>query len=122
NGFEKTYQLSLVSVQADLKKDMWVMGGDAGTAGMQSQMGNIRPGVAALYSRDYIAQWDRVVAALKPGPYFSNPAATGALTKAPSPLKLVLLELRKNTSFSGGGGAAKSAAMGALQSRMGRAG
>ena len=122
NGFEKAYQLSLVSVQADLKKDMWVMGGDAGTAGMQSQMGNIRPGVAALYSRDYIAQWDRVVAALKPGSYFNNPAALGAFTKTPSPLKLILLELRKNTTFGGGTGGAKAAAMGALQSRMGRAG
>ncbi len=122
NGFEKTYQLSLVSVQADLKKDLWVMGGDAGTSGMQSQMGNIRPGVAALYSRDYIAQWDRVVAALKPAAYFNNPAALGAFTKTPSPLKLILLELRKNTTFGGGTGGAKAAAMGAMQARMGRAG
>ena len=121
-GFEKTYQLGLVSVQADLKKDLWVMGGDAGTTGMQSQMGNIRPGVAALYSRDYIAQWDRVVAALKPASYFNNPAALGAFTKTPSPLKLVLMELRKNTSFGGGTGVLKTAAMGALQRRMGRTG
>ena len=86
-------------------------------------MARSAPASRALYARDYIAQLGRVVAAPKPGAYFSDAAALGAFTKTPSPLKLLLLELRKNTSFTGGAaGAAKTAAMGALQSRMGRAG
>ena len=120
-GFEKSYQLGLVAVQADLQKDMWVLGSDANTGGIQTQMGSIRPGVAALYSRDYIAAWDAVVAALKPASYFNNPAALGAFTKSPSPLKLILLELRKNTKFEGGGGALKNAAIASATSRFSRA-
>jgi type VI secretion system protein ImpL len=43
-----------------------------------------------------------VIAAMQPGDYFRDPAAFGAMTKSPSPVKRVLLELRKNTSFEGG--------------------
>ncbi len=125
-GFEKAYQLGLATVQEDLKRDLWIMGGDAQTAGIQAQMGNIRPGVAALYARDYIAQWERVVAALQPADYFSDQAAFGAFTKSPSPLKLILLEVRKNTSFTGGatqaGTNARVMATTALTSKLGRAG
>ncbi len=120
-GFEKSYQLGLATVQADLKKDLWIMGGDADKSGIQAQMGGIRPGVAALYARDYIEAWDKVVAALRPASYFSDMAAFGAFTKTPSPLKVVLLELRKNTTFEGGSGAAKKMAGTALQSKLGRA-
>lgn len=109
-GFEKSYQLGLVAVQVDLQKDLWVLGEDANTAGIQSQMGSVRPGVAGLYARDYIAYWDRVIATMKSADYFDNPAALGAFTKTPSPLKLVLLELRKNTTFEGGSGVLKDLA------------
>jgi type VI secretion system protein ImpL len=120
-GFEKSYQLGLAQVQLELQKDMWVLGADANTGGIQAQMGSIRPGVAALYSRDYIAAWDAVVAALKPAAYFSDPAALGAFTKTPSPLKLVLLELRKNTKFDGGTEGAKKMAITAAKAKFGRA-
>ena len=55
------------------------------------------------YARDYIAAWTKaVVKALQPADYFHNPTALGAFTRTPSPLKLVLLELAKNTTFTGG--------------------
>ena len=41
---------------------------------------------------------------MQPAYYFHDQAAFGAFTKAPSPLKRVLLELRKNTIFAGGVG------------------
>lgn len=110
-GFEKTYTTGLATVQADLKKDLWVLGGDANTEGVQSEMQNVRPGVVGLYAKDYIAAWDAVVKAMQPANYFTDPAAFGAFTKAPSPLKRVLLELRKNTIFAGGTGAAISGAI-----------
>ncbi len=86
-------------MQQDLKKDLWVLGG-AEEAGVGQELSNVRPGVAGLYAKDYIAAWEGVVAAMKPAAYFSDTAAFGALTKSPSPLKRVLLELRKNTIFS----------------------
>ena len=101
-GFDKSYTLGLGSVQEDLKKDLWVLGSDAGTSGVQSEMQNVRPGVAGLYAKDYIAAWEAVIKAMQPAPYFSDVAAFGAFTKSPSPLKRVLLELRKNTLFAGG--------------------
>lgn len=114
-GFDKAYTVGLATVQADLKRDLWVLGGDAGTAGVQGEMANIRPGVAGLYAREYIAAWEAIVKAMQPGGYFSDPAAFGAFTKSPSPLKRVLLELRKNTSFAGG---ARGAAGQAIAQRM----
>jgi type VI secretion system protein ImpL len=79
-----------------------VMGGDADSQSIRSEMGNVRPGVAGLYAKDYIAAWDKVIAVMQPGAYFSNPAAFGSFTKSPSPYKRVLIELRRNTSFAGG--------------------
>lgn len=110
-GYEQAYQLGLATVAEDMKKDLWVMGSDADTTGLQTQMNQIRPGVATLYAKDYIAAWDRVVTVPKPAGYFADPAAMGAFTKTPSPLKVLLLELRKNTSFTGGSGAAKDMVM-----------
>lgn len=101
-GFEKSYTLGLATVQEDLKKDLWVLGGDANTDSVQSDMQNVRPGVAGLYAQDYIAAWEAIIKLMQPGGYFRDPAAFGAFTKSPSPLKRVLLELRKNTIFGGG--------------------
>ena len=100
-GFQKSYTLGLATVQQDLKKDLWVLGG-ADTGGIASEMQSVRPGVAGLYAKDYIAAWDNVIKVMQPASYFGDPAAYGAFTKMPSPLKRVLLELRKNTTFDGG--------------------
>jgi type VI secretion system protein ImpL len=99
HGFERAYQPGLQQVQADLEKDLWVMGADADKASIRSQVAGVKTGVAALYAREYIGAWDGVAKALQPADYFTNPSALGAFTRTPSPLKLVLLELRKNTSF-----------------------
>ncbi len=119
-GYEQAYQIGLATVAEDMKKDMWVLGSDADTTGMQSQMSQIRPGVAGLYAKDYIAAWERVASVPKPANYFADAAAMGAFTKAPSPLKVLLLELRKNTTFTGGSAAAKTMASDRFaQSRIG---
>ena len=120
-GYEKTYLPGLATVQQDLKRDLWVLGG-ADEGGVGEELSNVRPGVAGLYAKDYIAAWDGMIAAMKPGAYFRDPAAFGALTKSPSPLKRVLLELRKNTIFSGGAqaGLARATRYGLNRSRLGR--
>ena len=101
-GFETAYTLGLATVQDDLKRDLWVLGSDANTGGVREEMGNLRAGVAGRYAKDYIDAWESVIKSMKPGSFFQNPAAFGAMTKSPSPLKRILMELRKNTIFAGG--------------------
>jgi len=113
-GFEKFYTVALATVQRDIAKEAWVLGSNAES--VRSDIGNIRPGVAGRYARDYIDAWEKVIAALQPADYFNDQVAFGAFTREPSPLERVLLELRRNTSFEGG-----AAAVGrkALQQKLG---
>ena len=121
-GFNAAYQTGLQNVQSSLTNDLWVMGSDVDRNSIKAQMQAVRPGVAALYAKDYIAAWDGVIKALQPGAYFSNPAAFGAFTRTPSPLKLVLLEVRKNTTFGGVTGAAKTSIKSQMMSKLGNVG
>lgn len=121
-GFEKAYLLGLATVSQDLKRDLWVMGQDAATGGVQGEMSDMRAAVAGRYARDYIAAWDGVLAAIKPGAYFRDPVALAAIGKSPSPLKRVLLELRKNTIFAGGARAGITQAVNARLSSVRGAG
>lgn len=98
-GFERAYQPGLQTVASDLEKDLWVMGQDADKTAIRGQIAQVKPGVAALYAKEYIAAWDSVVQGLRPADYFTNPATLGAFTRTPSPLKVLLLEVRKNTTF-----------------------
>ncbi len=120
-GYEKSYQPGLLTVQKDLEDDLWVLGGDANTTMIREQIGGVRPGVAALYAREYIAAWENVVNAMQPAQFFQNLGAFGSFTKTPSPWKLILLELRTNTTFGGGTGAAQGAITERLTQRLGNA-
>jgi type VI secretion system protein ImpL len=108
-AYEKTYLPGLATVQQDLKRDLWVLGG-ADEGGVGAELQNVRPGVAGLYAKDYVAAWQGMVDVMRPAAYFADPAAFGALTKSPSPVKRVLVELRKNTIFTGGAQAGLSRA------------
>ena len=120
-GYEKAYLLGLTTVASDLKSDIWVLGEDAKTMGIQAQIEQIKPAVTTLYARDYIDAWERVATMPRPAAYFQDAAARGAFTKTPSPLKTLLLDLRRNTTFQGGSGAAKGMlANKVASSRLGR--
>lgn len=121
SGYERAYQLGLATVQADLRKDVWVLGKDADTTAVREQIGQVRGGVAALYAADYIAAWNKVIGLLQPAAYFQDVGALAAITRAPSPLKLVMLEVRKNTSFTGGTRAAGTAIGTKLTAKLGAA-
>jgi type VI secretion system protein ImpL len=101
-GFERAYQLGLQTAPQDLERDLWVMGPDADKTTIRSQVAGVRAGVAALYANEFISAWDEVVGSLRPADYFANPAALGAFTHTPSPLKTLLLEVRNNTTFGAG--------------------
>ncbi len=100
-GFEKSYLVARESARADLEGELWVLGSDAQTSGIQRELGAVRQGISGVYASEYIAQWKKVVNALEAADYFNDPQAFRALTKDPSPLRTVLLELRANTDFSG---------------------
>jgi type VI secretion system protein ImpL len=118
-GFQDAYQKGLQNVRGELERDLWVMGSDAEKESIRAQIQAVRPGVAGLYAREYVQEWEAVVASLAPADYFSDPSAFGAATGSPSPLKLVLLEVRKNTEFSaaqpGAADKARAAAMKKVQ-------
>lgn len=119
-GYEKAYQPGLATVQNDLKNDLWVFGGDADTTAIREQLGQVRGGVAGLYAKDYIAAWDKIIALMQPRDYFRDLPALAAITRTPSPLKLVLLELRKNTTFGGGSRAAGTMLQEKIDEKLGR--
>jgi type VI secretion system protein ImpL len=102
-GFEKFYTIALTTVQRDIANDSWVLGSNAES--VREDIGNIRPGVAGLYARDYIEAWEKVIALMQPADYFNDQVAFGAFTRAPSPLERVLLEVRRNSTFAGGAAA-----------------
>lgn len=114
SGYDQAYLAGLATVQDDLRKDLWVLGPDADTTAIRSQISGVRPGVAAAYARDYIAAWDAVIKTPLPGDFFKDPSVLAAFTRTPSPLKLLLLEVRKNTTFSGGAQNAIGAKLAAL--------
>ncbi len=118
-GFESAYQPSLATIQTQLQNDLWVLGTDADTVSIKDQLAGIRPGVAGLYAKAYEAAWDNVINTMQPADYFGNPAALGAFVKTPSPYKQMLLELRKNTNFSGGTRGAAAALKNQILSNMG---
>lgn len=101
-GFTKSYAVRLATVERDLKGELWVLGEDAEKDSLRQEMGSLKAGVSAAYAADYIAQWERVVASLKPANFFSNQQAYSAFSKSPSPLKTVLSAVRANTTFGGG--------------------
>lgn len=101
-GYERNYLVRLATIQNDVERDLWVLGGNADTAAIRGEMSDLRAGIAGHYAADYNAAWDHTIEALRPADYFRDVAALAAFTKSPSPLKLVLLEVRRNTSFQGG--------------------
>lgn len=120
-GFEKIYQPGIITVQKDLEGDLWVLGREADTDSIRAQIASVKPGVAAAYAREYIAQWEAVVTAMTPGSYFSDLTAYGAFIKAPSPWKMILLEVRKNTQFAGGTTAASNMVNQRITQKLGEA-
>ena len=102
-GFQLAYQLGLQNIQGELEQDVWVLGEEGGQQSIRAQMAAVRPGVASLYAQDYIKAWQAVAESLQPADYFNDPIAFGAATGVPSPLKTLLLEVRKNTTFTGAG-------------------
>ncbi len=99
SGYERAYRVGLNTVQKDLQNDLWVLGDDANKEGVRAQMQGLRSGVANRYASDYVAAWQGVLRELQPADYFSDPGAASAVLAGPSPLKVLLLAVRRETTF-----------------------
>jgi type VI secretion system protein ImpL len=100
DGYLRGYQQGMTSVQAELDRDLWVLGPDAAKQSIRAQLPEVRSAVAQDYARDYIAAWDGMLAKVQPADYFTNRAALGAFTREPSPLKVLLQEVRHHTALA----------------------
>jgi type VI secretion system protein ImpL len=106
-GYAMAYRPGLRDVQADLDRDLWVLGPDAAKQSIRDQIQQMRSAVAQAYARDYSAAWDAMIATPRPADYFQDAAALGAISRSPSPLKVLLLEAVRNTQLGGDGGPAR---------------
>jgi type VI secretion system protein ImpL len=104
-GYHKAFQPGLLDVEAELGRDLWVLGPDAAKASIRDQLPGMHAAIAQDYARDYIQAWDAVLGTPQPADYFANRAALGALTRTPSPMKTLLLEGRRNTMVGSDGAA-----------------
>jgi type VI secretion system protein ImpL len=104
DGYVHGFQPGLAIVQAQLGRELWVLGPDAAKQSIRAQLPAARTIVAKDYARDYIAAWDGMLARVRPADYFSDRAALGAFTRDPSPLKVLLQEVRRNTALAPGRG------------------
>ncbi|MFZ3483591.1 type VI secretion system membrane subunit TssM [Sphingomonas sp. 3-13AW] len=102
-GYVRAYRSGLRDVQGELDRDLWVLGHDASKRSIRDQIPAMRNAVAASYARDYIAAWDGLLALPQAADYFRKPAALGAITRTPSPLKVLLLETVRNTALASAG-------------------
>jgi type VI secretion system protein ImpL len=109
DGYLHGYQQGMAGVQADLDRDLWVLGPDAAKQSIRAQLPEVRAAVAQSYARDYIAAWDGMLAMVQPADYFTSRAALGAFTRDPSPLKVLLQEVRRNTALASGASTAGDA-------------
>lgn len=102
-GYADAYRPGIGDVQSDLSRNLWVLGPDAARQSIRDQLPALRAAVAASYARDYIAAWDKLLAQVQPGDYFASPAALGAFTRTPSPLKVLLQDVVRNTKLRNDG-------------------
>lgn len=107
-GFERAYVAGRATIEKAFKDDYWVFTDNPDPERVRAEAANVQGGIAGRYAQDYVAAWKDVIAAMQPVDYFdpANRAAFGAFTRVPSPLKKILSEVRRNTTFAGGVAAA----------------
>jgi type VI secretion system protein ImpL len=103
DGYRKAYQPGVLDVQAELGRDLWVLGPDAAKSSIRDQASGMRAAIANDYAQDYIRAWDSVLTTPQPADYFASRGALGAFTRTPSPLKIMLLDVRRNTALGSDG-------------------
>lgn len=98
-GFEKEFGPQKLTIGRSLRNELWVLGENADASSIQRELSTLDTGISGAYADEYIKQWQGVIDSLQAANYFTDREAFAALTKGVSPLKLVLEEVRDNTTF-----------------------
>src|SRR5260221_8715774 len=120
-GFYKVFMPGLASVARDVARESWVLGDAAPKGGEATVSSGLQRDIAQLYTNEYIAQWDGLLADIAVVPFrgMQNAAEVVNILSAPtSPLKLLLTSAAKETQLSRApdiGGALGDKAAAALQ-------
>ncbi len=99
DGFKGSFNSGLIAVATKLKSDEWVLGLDQSRSTTAAQMGSLKDDLTQRYATDYIALWEGVIQTIQPANYFGNPLAQSAIASANSPIKVLFMDIRKNTMF-----------------------
>ena len=114
DGFKADFNSGLIAVATKLKADEWVLGVDQSRSTTAAQMGSLKEDLTERYAQDYIAKWEGVIQAIQPANYFGNPLAQSAIASSNSPLKILFMDIRKNTMFATTSGDKVTAAAGSM--------
>lgn len=96
----KVFRVGLETLPQRLKSELWVLGEDQGKEAITSQLSSLKAGVAQKYAADYERAWDGLVDLMRPGDYFGDAVAYDAIKRTPSPLAVLMRQLRNETSFT----------------------
>ena len=103
-GFYKVFMPGLAKVARDQASESWVLGDAAPKGGEAAISSGLQRDITQLYTNDYIAQWDGLLADIGIVPFrgMQNAAETVNLLSSPtsSPLKLLLTSVAKETQLS----------------------
>jgi type VI secretion system protein ImpL len=103
-GFYKVFMPGLAKVAHDQASESWVLGDAAPKGGEAAISSSLQRDIAQLYTNDYIAQWDGLIADIAVVPFrgMQNAAETVNLLSSPtaSPLKLLLTSIAKETQLT----------------------
>src|SRR5258708_12986655 len=93
----------LASVARDVARESWVLGDAARKGGEATVSSGLQGGIGQVYTNEYIAEWDGLLADIAVVPFrgMQNAAEVVNILSAPtSPLKLLLTSAAKETQLS----------------------
>lgn len=103
DGFQNAFIGRLGDIGERIEKERWVLGENVDQQAITSQYATLFQDLMKLYSRDYVATWQRTLKRLKLRPLNADKpryVALSAISAATSPFKQVLESLRDETQLT----------------------
>jgi type VI secretion system protein ImpL len=97
-GYFKQYQANLPKVIEQLASEGWVLG-EQSSIPASARVG-LAGEIGQAYAAEYSRRWREVLAALAPADYVRNDEAAQALFAPPSPLAVILDQVKRETNLS----------------------
>jgi len=103
DGFQNAFIGRLGDIGDRIEKERWVLGENVDQQAITAQYATLFPDLMKLYSRDYVATWQKTLRRLKLRPLNADKpryVALSAISAATSPFKQVLESLRDETQLT----------------------